>query len=113
MKKIIILLFSVGAITTSFAQYNDPYGNANWNPANAQYASNVQYGYGNHFSARDRDFQIAKINQDFNFKVQSIENDYYMRHYQKRAAIRNAEYERARQIHIVNARFHRDYHYGY
>jgi hypothetical protein len=112
MKKIITLLFFVGAFATSFAQ----------NRRDDQYASNRSYGrdgnnygrndrdwrYGNRgnmYSAKARDFQIEKINRNFDCQVQEILNDPYMRHREKKAAIRNAKIEKARQIQMVNDRF--------
>ena len=40
------------------------------------------------FSARDRDFQIEKINRDFDHKVEAIQCDPYLRRREKRMAIR-------------------------
>ncbi len=126
MKKIITLLFFVGAFATSFAQYDQRQNNDNGNRRDDQYAnsSNGQYDghdrndrkfYNNEnsFSERDRDFQIAKINRDFNFQVQSIQNDRYMRHHERKVALRNAEYERDRQIQMINARFNAGFHNAY
>ena len=73
MKKIFTLLFSLGAFATSFAQT----GHQNNNKRNDQYVttkSNTDYKkFDDHhdniynFSAKERDMQIAKINNDFNF----------------------------------------------
>src|SRR5258708_33709417 len=72
MKKIFTLLFSVGAFATSFAQ--TPHQNND--KKNDQYPtkSNNDYKkFDDHrdniysFSAKERDMQIAKINNDFNF----------------------------------------------
>ena len=124
MKKIITLLFSVGAFATSFAQYNHQQNNddRNYRTENKrddQYAnsSNGNRNYdrddkdwrhfnkGNNYSAKERDFQIEKINRDFDFQVQAIQCDRYLRRREKKAAIRNAEIERSRQIQMVNERF--------
>jgi hypothetical protein len=77
MKKIFTLLFSLGAFATSFAQT----GHQNNNKRNHQYVttrSNTDYKkFDDHrdniynFSAKERDMQIAKINNDFNFKIKS------------------------------------------
>ena len=124
MKKIITLLFSVGAFATSFAQYNHQQNNddRNYRTENKrgdQYANssngNGNYGRddkrrghfnkGNNYSAKGREFQIEKINRDFNFQIHAIQNDRYLRRREKKAAIRNAEIERSRQIQMVNERF--------
>ncbi|MGH2649262.1 MAG: hypothetical protein ACRDE8_16900 [Ginsengibacter sp.] len=116
MKKIITLLFSLGLFATSFAQYNHQQNNE-WNKRNDQYAtSNGKYNnrWDDHnFSAGDRDFQVEKINRDFAYKIRMIQNDRYMRHREKRAAIREAKNERSRQIQWVNERFSRRFHRGY
>jgi hypothetical protein len=121
MKKIITLLFCLCVFATSFAQYH-------WQNDDRIYRENRQddhyanSSYGDHyydrddrrhghfniqfvFSAGDRNFQIERINRDFDHKVEAIQCDPYMRHHEKREAIRNIEYERTRQIDLVNERF--------
>jgi hypothetical protein len=124
MKKIITLLFSVGAFATSFAQYNHQQNNDDRNyrtesKHDDQYAnsSNGNRNYdrydrdrrhfnkGNNYSAKGRDFQIEKINSDFDFQVQAIQCDRSLRRREKKAAIRHAEIERSRRIQMVNERF--------
>ena len=117
MKKVITLLFSLGLFATSFAQYDQRKNDNGWNKRNDEYAtSNRQYDSrwnDNVFSARERDFQIDKINRDFNYKVDRIRNDRFMRRREKRFAIREAENERAKQIQWVNATFRSQFHKGY
>lgn len=124
MKKIITLLFSVAAFATSFAQYNHQQNNDDRNyrtenTGSGQYANSSNgnrnydrddrdwrhFNQGNIYSEKGRDFQIEKINRDFDFQIQAILSDCYLRHREKKAAIRNAEIERSRQIQIVNERF--------
>lgn len=122
MKKFITLLLCVGACTASFAQYNrqrnDDMNYHSERNREGQYA-NSYGGYRNYdrdrndgyydraviFSARERNFQIEKINSDFIFRVKEIQNNCYLRRFEKKAAIRNAEIERAQQIAMVNDRF--------
>ncbi len=117
-KSITLLLLFVGAVTTSFAQYghdnnhdHDQYSNSSTGH-NDNWRDRRSDDNGNFYSGRDRDFQIEKINRDFNFQVQSIQNDPYMRHREKKVAIRNAERERVRQIEMVNERFNGRFHGG-
>ncbi|MEP6952007.1 MAG: hypothetical protein ABI863_22145 [Ginsengibacter sp.] len=121
MKKILTLLFSLGAFATSFAQYNHQQNNddrnyrtesrrddqyANSSADNRNYSTEWRhFSHGNIFSAKERDFQIEKINRDFTFRVEAIQCDRYLRRREKKAAIRNAEIERSRQIQLVNVRF--------
>ncbi|HET7119154.1 MAG TPA: hypothetical protein VFI29_21855 [Hanamia sp.] len=113
MKKIITLAFCMGIYATSFAQYNHGNYNENRNDRNATTFGRGYDNQRNFFSERDRNFEIARINREFKMKVYSIRHSRYMRHHQKKLAIRSAEYERARQIQMVNARFYNQFHYGY
>jgi hypothetical protein len=101
MKTIVTLLFSFGIFATSFAQGD-----------HGQFEQNGQYVYGQknyynkgHFPYGERQFQIEKINREFDYKIRAIENDYALRRHQKKVATRIAERERERQIRRVNARF--------
>ena len=122
MKKFITLLLAVAAFATSFAQNNHHQNNDDWNhrPVSSrddQYANSSHgnrdydrddrghYNRGNRYSQKEREFRIEQINRDFYFKVQAIKSDRYLRRREKRAAIRNAEIERTRQIQLVNERF--------
>ena len=125
MKKFITLLFSLGAFATSFAQYNHQQNNddrnyrtgsgrdnqyANSSNDNANYSREWRhFNHGNIFSAKERDFQIEKINRDFVFRVKAIQYDRYLSRREKKAAIRDAERERSRQIQLVNERFNCNY----
>ena len=128
MKKIITLLFSLGAFTISFAQYdhqrnNDDRNYRTENKRDDQYAgSSNGDGYhdrdardrrhsdkGNYYSAKERDFQVERINREFDFRIQAIQSDRYLRRRAKRAAIRDAEIERSRQIQMVNERFNNNH----
>jgi hypothetical protein len=129
MKKIITLLFSLGAFTVSFAQYNqrqnnddrnyrtenkrdDPYAvSSNGNRKYDRDDRNRRhFNNGNNYSANGRDFQIAKINREFDFQIQAIQGDRYLSRRAKKAAIKNAKIERSRQIQIVNERFNYNNH---
>jgi hypothetical protein len=124
MKKIITLLFSLGAFTISFAQYdhqrnNDDRNYRTENKRDDQYAGSSNgdrydnrddrdrrhFDKGNYYSAKERDFQIEKINREFDSRIQAIQCDRYLRRRAKKAAIRNAEIERSGQIQMVNERF--------
>jgi hypothetical protein len=119
MKKIITLLLCVGAVATSFAQFhrqqdNDDRGYRTENRRDDQYGGSSNhnrdnrhwrsYHHGNNY-AQARNFQLQKINENFNSRIEAIRRDRYMRRHEKRVAIRNAERERARQIQMVNERF--------
>ena len=102
MKKIITLLFSLGVFVTSFAQYNQGHNNRD-----DQYVYNQRdhYGKGNYSSVKEKNFQLARINREYDYKIQAIKNNRYLNRREKKAAIKNAEKERKAQIKIVNERF--------
>jgi len=128
MKKIITLLFSVGAFATSFAQ-NGSHQQGNDKNVGTETKRNDQYGitksnadhgkFDNHrdniyaFSARERDQQIDMINHDFNYKIKSIQNSRNIRHREKKAMIQKAQLERAQQIQMVNSKFNSKYNSTY
>ena len=98
----ITLLFTFGIFAKSFAQFN--YGQDN-RGGNYAYDQRDHFDRDNFNPARVRDFQIQKINNDFASQIQAIQNNCYMGRHEKRKAIRTAEFERSRQIEIVNAKF--------
>lgn len=105
MKKIIAFTFFIGFFTSSFTQSN--YGRFS-DSRNNQYGTAYGQGYynhGNYLSKRDKDFEIARIDREFRMKIYYIRRDRFMRHHQKKLAIRSSEYQRERQIQMVNERF--------
>ena len=65
-----------------------------------------------------RGAEIQRINEEYNYKVHSIESNRYIKRRQKKLAIRDAQKERQRQIQLLNRRFdhrsdhHRNYYKG-
>ncbi len=98
MKQIFTILISLGACTTSFAQYN--FGHRN---DNMTYNQNGRFDYRKPFIG-DREFLIAKINREYDNKIRAIQNDWSLRRHQKKVAIRALERERERQIRQVKER---------
>ncbi len=100
MKKIIALLFSVGIFATSFAQDNH-----RQRDGDDRYVYNQRNNYDKGYNPEgNKEFQIARINRNFDFKVLAIQNDYGLRRHQKKVAIRNAERERNVQIRLIKSR---------
>ncbi|MGN6196461.1 MAG: hypothetical protein ACTHOB_16095 [Ginsengibacter sp.] len=113
MKKIFTLLLSVGIFSASFAQSNHQ---KNQYDRNDQYAMASNGRYNNHndrqydnnrnYSYEDQKaLEIQKINQDYNNKVKSIENNRFIKNRQKKIAIRNTQKERDQQIQQINAQY--------
>jgi len=108
MKKIFTLLFFAGVVSTSFAQSGHQ---ANDKKSN-QYVTNNEYKKIDSrrdnlytFSAKEKDMQIAKINNDFNFKVKSIISNRRIKKNQKSVLIQKAQKQKDQQIAAVNAKF--------
>ena len=100
MKKIITLLFSTAIFATSFAQ-----GNHRQPGRNDGYVYNHGESFSrSNFSPRDRQFQVEKINREFDFKIRAIQNDYTLRRHQRKVAIRGLERERSIRIRMINSR---------
>lgn len=98
MKQIFTLLISLGAFTTSFAQYHPDHRD-----------DNTTYNQSSHFDHRksfveDKHFLIMKINREYDSKIRAIQNDWTLRRHQKKVAIRALERERERQIRQVKER---------
>lgn len=115
MKKIFTVLFSVGFFATSFAQTGHR-DNNNRNDQHVTAKSNDDYKkFDNHrddiynFSAKERDREIAKINNDFNFKIKSIKGNHRLKRSQKKMWIQKIQSEKAQQIQAVNNRFNSKY----
>src|SRR2546425_10059248 len=113
MKKLVTFLLSLGAFATSFAQYNQPqdYPNGDRN-IRTETRRDDQYAWKNspgvydrnyddrrfngnyYFTMQERDFQIARINREFDYKVASIRNDRFLRRHEMKRMISDAEFER-------------------
>jgi hypothetical protein len=127
MKKIFTLLFSVGLLTSAIAQSN--HSSQNGYPGrddqNSGYNKNTQppfagnrndhSGYNDRhtdFSVRMRDEQIAKINYEYDSKINAIKYRRGGLFFDKNRKIRNLEIERQDQIRMVYARFSGKNNYG-
>lgn len=128
MKETFTLLATVILITSAaFAQRNnnhewdDNYGNNNNNPNDIAIDRNHDRGGGYddrgnqdyYFSEREKNMQISEINRDYNRKIQSVRNKFFMGRYQKERIITSLQFQREDDIRSVIARFnHRENHYG-
>lgn len=112
MKKIFTLLFATIMLGTAFAQYgqkdqrdrsnnNDVYAaNNNW--GNDHYGK----GYGTYvFTAREKNMQVAQINREYDYRIQSVKNKPFMAWFQKKRQINDLELQRDAEIRQVMAKF--------
>ena len=130
MKKIFTLLFAVGFLTAVNAQPgtrdtrdNQQYGQRD-NQQNTQLDNNNGYSNGRDVAPNDGRFgnddrydnrnsiygrgsmqmQIAQINRKYDFRVQQVRNDFFMRRYEKMRAINSLEFQRQQEIRMLYAR---------
>ncbi len=118
MKKIFTLLFATAMLSTAFAQY----GQKDRTKENDVYVSNDNRGFDKHdndfdrndkgygrgayiFTAREKDMQIAQINREYAYKIQSVKNKPFMSWFQKKRIINNLEEQRENEIRQVMFKF--------
>jgi hypothetical protein len=126
MKKIFTLLFAVGIFSMAQAQsgnrdnrqfdqrndqptdqrdYNSGYGRGKDIVVNdGYYDKGGRYDNNSFSSGRDRDMQIARINREYDFKIQSVRSNFFMGWFQKQKQIRFLQDQRQREISMVYAR---------
>jgi hypothetical protein len=116
MKMIFILLFSISALATSFAQT----GSHQIKKRNNQYVTNAEYKKIDchrdniyTFSAKESDAQIAKINKDYNFKITAIKSNKRISRHNKKVLIQKAQLEKSQQIQEVNSKFNSKFNTAY
>ena len=111
MKTIFTLLFSMAMFSTTFAQYGQ---NGQWNKDKHDdiYVSNNKGydhdkgGYGSYvFTPRERDMEIAKINREFDYKIQLVKNKPFVAWFQKKRQISNLEAQRDFEVSEVVRKF--------
>ena len=113
MKKIFALVVALGAMTAVFAQRGYDHREESRDvilgqPDRGVY--NNDRGYDNrYYSTKDRDEQIQRIRREYNWKIESVEHDRYLRKAEKRRQIRFLENERDARIREMMVRYNRDY----
>jgi hypothetical protein len=120
MKKLFTLLLAVGFLTAINAQtgsrdnrdnrnsqQNGQWGNDNRNDVginNGQYDNNDHYD--NNFGSYNGSIkmQIAQVNRKYDFKIQQVKYDRFMRRSEKMRVIRSLEAQRQQEIRMAYAR---------
>lgn len=113
MKKIFTLLFATTMLGTAFAQFGQR-GQQNRGPTktNDIYVSHADYN-GQHtdfrghyvFTAREKNMQIAQINQAFDQRVREVRGRMFMNWFQKTRIINRLEDQRDQRIQEVVLKF--------
>jgi len=102
MKKTILLLASVIAISTSFAQFGDKQ-----DKAATSYSKDYGYDKGTYFfSAKDKDMQIAQITRNYDAQIRSVKGRLFMNRFAKSKRIDQLQAQRQSEINAVNAKFY-------
>ena len=121
MKKIFTLLVAVGFITAINAQtgsrdrdtrdtrdqQTDQRGN---NKNNDVVVNDGRYGNDDRYSNNAGSYngnirmQIAQVNRKYDFKIQKVKNDHFMRRNEKMRVIRSLEAQRQQEIRMLYAR---------
>lgn len=105
MKKVFALVFALGAMTAVFAQGGYDHRNESRDVILGQQNRTVydnDHGYHNgYYGTRDREEQIDRIRREYNWKIESVERDRYLRRGEKKRQIRFLENEREARIRQV------------
>ena len=105
MKKTFTFLFSIILMTSAFAQYGG--GQQQGQGRGGDYGYNRPgNGGGNHdnsyfFTSRDRDIQIAQINRDYGYKIQSVQSKFFMGRREKERKIFQLQQQRDDEVRAV------------
>lgn len=117
MKKILTLLIATGAFATLHAQSreenrrvvlgdrneNGTYSGRNERDVVLGRGSTERYPNGTYSS--NRQYEIDRVNRDYNEKINSIRNNRYLSNAEKERAIRDLERDRQRRIEQINRNY--------
>jgi hypothetical protein len=133
MKKIFTLLFAVGLFTLAQAQPgardnrqtdrrdNQPINQRDDNrydndkgfvDINISFDRDDRFGNSRFSSERKRDMQIARINREYDYRIQRVRNSFFMSRWEKQREIRFLQDQRQQEIRMVYAKFSKRNHRG-
>ena len=115
MKKIFTLLFAVGMFAAAQAQpgnrdyrqndQRDFDNNIDINDNHNPYDDDDRFGNSRFSNERKLKMQVARINREFDYKVQRVKSNFYMSRWEKQRLIRSLEDQRQRDIRMLYAKF--------
>lgn len=126
MKKIFTLLFAVGMFSLAQAQPgtrdnrqtdrrdNQPFdkqdddkfdNDKTFVPIDFSFDRDDHFGNNRFSNERKMDMLIAKINREYDFRIQRVKNSYYMSRWEKQRKIRFLQEQRQHEIRMVYAKF--------
>lgn len=114
MKKIFTLLVAFTVTASLFAQHSSgdkkaPVYNTGKEIAYNDNGFKREDKYSNNFysfSARERDFQVAQINREYDRKIQNVKAKFFVARFKKEQMIRELAAQRNEEIRKVNARYY-------
>lgn len=119
MKKIFTLVSSLLLVTAAFAQYDqkgdwnnkdrdDAYNGGGKGPDDRfdKHDRNNDRRMTYYFTAREKDMQIAQINRNYDYKIRSVQNRYFMSWHEKKRQVKQLEYQRDCEIKEVMDKFY-------
>jgi hypothetical protein len=115
MKKTFLLLFSIGTLTTVFAQ-DGRYQNGRNESREVILGHDDQHSvYDNTWSNRNNSYdydhgrreEIDRISNDYDRRIEAIERDRHMRNRDKQREISRLQHEKEQAIRDINARYER------
>ncbi len=120
MKKIFTLLFAVGMIAVAQAQPGnrdnrqiDRRDDNKFDNDESFVAINVSFDRDDHFgnnrfsNERKRNMEIAKINREYDYRIQRVKNSYFMSRWEKQRKISFLQEQRQQEIRMVYAKFNK------
>ena len=118
MKKIFTLLVAVGFITainaqtssrdrdnrdTRDQQTDQRVNNKDFNVGDGRYDNDDRYNNTGSYNGNIK-MQIAQVNRKYDFKIQKVKNDHFIRRNEKMRVIRSLEAQRQQEIRMLYAR---------
>ena len=118
MKKIFTLLVAVGFITainaqtssrdrdnrdTRDQQTDQRVNNKDFNVGDGHYDNDDRYNNTGSYNGNIK-MQIAQVNRKYDFKIQKVKNDHFIRRNEKMRVIRSLEAQRQQEIRMLYAR---------
>ena len=113
MKKIFTLLFATAMLSSAFAQYGSR-DDRDYKNGRDVVINDGQRGFDKddnrfggkyYFTAREKDMQIARINREYDYKIQSVKSKFLMSWMQKKRQIEFLKDQREKEIFLVIAKF--------
>jgi len=115
MKKIFTMMIAAMMVTSAFAQYEQK---EDWNGKDRndiakadgknsydRYDKHDDRGNTYYFTPREKDMQIAQINRNYDYKIRSVQNKFFMGWFEKRRQVKFLEQQRDCEIKAVMDKF--------